>query len=47
MIYGGNQPMGAGGPWWGVLGGQGPPSYLLAKFLPSTVLVADGRDFAS
>ena len=37
MIYGGNLPMGAGGPEWGVLGGQGPPSYLPAEFLPSTV----------
>ena len=38
MIHGANQPMGAGGPEQGVLGGNVPLTLSLAKVYPSTVV---------
>ena len=36
MNHGTNLPSGAGGPWWGVLGGGAPLAFSLAKYSPST-----------
>ena len=37
MIHGSNQPMGAGGPYWGVLGGQRPPGVLAGSDFAGSV----------